>query len=429
MDVMPDGPGGVAQLDLAGRDFLFERTDIWTEDGRLRHEAFKSDRTPLVLSLLDAAQAQSAEAKSDCARFFPNGSDALSDWHANMPAGCPKYRGVHGGRLLSFKFTLRPMSNGRADVLFQDRTLSVRLERSYLSCAEQSKATKTPIFLCFFRDSADISLGYYQAFANEGATYSFRPCEDQVDARTLTMERLAQQVSPAPEGAPRGRSRSPRRRDARASSSQPRAAMTARKTAFEGHVFDSELELLHFLAARDMGLEYQPHPGEFHVGDETGVSLQYATYKPDARTKLRVQMDPTAGPQDLDVLLEIKPTPPTQQENCKLYALSKQRGEFVLCIYGSMCWVRRSEEMTGAEGYLRPRHAPFQAKLYVPRLPHEDPLLYGGLRWRRDERGFFLGTEPSRPSREELDAVRATYSLADQRMKAALADGRAKSIA
>jgi hypothetical protein len=375
--------------------------ELWDSEGKLRHEAFEEG--PGLCAALAELQKGRQE---DAAVFYPPGAERpLGDEHA-CPPGCKRWRGVRDGCLSSFKFKLGGSGSERADELRRDGSLVVKLELSYQPYAERSLERRAPLFLVYFwrKDRLEAPLGFYEASEKlQGHAWKFLPCADQSAARARALEGLSSLLSAVP---PSSRSRSPRRQVVDVEAPR-RGELAPIRTTHDGYTFDSQLELVHYFALCRMGLAYEPNPGSFFVGDETRVPLPHHTYTPDARAVLRVET--SSFRQTTEVLVEIKPTPPTETERCKLYALAKQCGQKVLCLYGCEGWILYPGAVRGSGSYRRPLHEPFQAKLYVPGSRTEDPALIGGLVWRCDKRGYYLGGEPSRPSAEELASIRAVY--------------------
>jgi len=389
--------------------------ELWDEDGRLRHDFFNSASSSEVSAALDELRVNASQ--EDCELFFPpDRRRPLGDACPQMSDACAPYRGVRNGYLCSFKFVLGPHQR-RADDLRKDR-LYVSLEVVFQPLAERNRQHRMPIFVAYFRSRRCISLGYYEAVEKDGSRWSFVPCDDQGEARDRALQNMAPLLSSAPSSSrpPSDRSRSPHRHvvDVPQPLGSCRPAMTlSKKRIIDGFSYESQLERVHHCAMLRMGIEYAPNPGAFFIGDETRVELKWDHYTPDASATLRVDIPHIAKHEMMQVLVEIKPTPPTVKECSKLYALAKQQDKKVLCIYGDCKWVSHPHAtMEVISGYERPLHHPFQAKLYVPHPNKEDPELFGGLQWRCDERGYYLGTEPSCPNPAETTSIRRVYEKA-----------------
>jgi hypothetical protein len=400
--------------------------ELWDKDGRLRHKLFDNPSRSELSAALDELCV--GVSQGDCDLFFQPGR-ALGDACPEMTSGCVPYRGIRNGYICSCKFKLGTLSN-RADDLFKD-CLYVNLEAIFQPMAERNLQDRMPIFVTYYSKDRCISMGYYEAVQkvqNEGRQrnkrWQFKPCHDQGEARTRALQNMAPLTSSVPSSShsPSDRSRSPHRRVMDVSPtlrSRLPATNTRRTRLIEDFEYDSELERVHHCAMLRMGIEYIPNPETFFLGDETRVEV-YDRYTPDASATLRVNIPRIFRNKSLQVLVEIKPTPPTVEERRKLYALAKQLDKKVLCIYGDCKWVLTPNAMLEViPGYKRPANEPFQAKLYVPAPKKgEDPELFGGLQWRCDERGYYIGVEPSCPNTEEMESIRRVYKKAyDQASK------------
>jgi hypothetical protein len=184
----------------------------------------------------------------------------------------------------------------------------------------------------------------------------------------------------------------------------------------DGYHFDSQLEVAHYLAMRQMGINYRPSRSSFDVSvGGSPLHRERRTYTPDGQVFVRLLVGAEVA---RPTQVEIKPGYPTVEEKALMWSLCKLHGVPVLCFYGGMDWL---DERARREYGDRP--LPLGISLYLPDAAMQ-PQLHQGLCWLSDDSGFYVGREPAHPDVSGAEQVRHVYRGAVNRAREEVARSR-----
>lgn len=252
--------------------------------------------------------------------------------------------------------------------------------------------------------------------AGDNMIWELRVCPDQVAARRQAMGGesalpVEAEAASAPAPAqPRDRSRS---RD------RVPPPQVSYKVTLEGYHFESQLEVMHFVAMRQMAVCYRPVRNSFDISvGGSPLCGERKTYTPDGLANLRLLSDTEVA---RPTQVEIKPGYPTVAEKALMWSLCKVNGVPVMCLYGGQEWIE--DDRASREKDYGDRCAPLGISLYLPNSSMQ-PELHQGLCWLEDAAGFYIGREPSHPDVQGLEQVRHIYRNAFKRARDEVARAR-----